>query len=104
MEQRGVGENAVKVRVRQIQIQEVLPPYFAARCITRHGHEVLAAIEANHPMALCRVGIESSPGPAAEIEDGEWWRDFDMLQQRRDVLRDVVIASAFPKILGVRVV
>jgi hypothetical protein len=48
--------------------------------------------------------LEVAPRPAAEIEDRERWVALDGAQQRFDVLADVVIARAFPEILGVPVV
>jgi hypothetical protein len=46
-------------------------------------------------------GVQVSPGPAAEIQQvkGRW--PGSVLQQRRDVLADVVAARAFPVVLGV---
>ncbi len=39
-----------------------------------------------------------APGTAAEVEQFERWRRLDVLQQRADVLADVVIARAFPEV------
>jgi len=48
--------------------------------------------------------LEVASRPAAEIEDRERWIALDGAQQRVDVLADVVIARAFPEILGMPVV
>jgi hypothetical protein len=48
--------------------------------------------------------LEVASRPAAEIEDRERRVALDGSQQRFDVLADVVIARAFPEILGVPVV
>src|ERR1700687_4319822 len=61
MEQRGVGENAVKVRGRQIEMQEILLPDVAASRVTRHCDEALGAIEADRAMAKCGEGLEIAP-------------------------------------------
>ena len=55
-------------------------------------------------MAECSEGLEISPRPAAEIQDRKRGLDFDMVQQRRDVLRDVVVVRAVAEIFRVRVV
>ena len=49
-------------------------------------------------------GVQVAPGPAAEIQQvkGRW--PWYVLQQRRDVLADVVVARAFPVALGVQLV
>jgi hypothetical protein len=104
MEQRGVGENAVKVRGRQLEMQEILLPDVAASRVTRHCNEALGAIEADRAMAQCGEGLEISPRPAVEIQNRKRRLDFDMVQQRRDVLRDVVVARAVAEIFRVRVV
>jgi hypothetical protein len=48
--------------------------------------------------------LKVSPRAAAKIEDGERPFTLDVLQQRRDVLSNVVIASALPEIFGILVV
>jgi hypothetical protein len=48
--------------------------------------------------------LEVASRPAAEIEDRERWVALDGSQQRFDVLADVVIARAFPEVLGMPVV
>jgi hypothetical protein len=48
--------------------------------------------------------LEVASRPAAEIEDRERRVALDGSQQRFDVLADVVIARAFPEILGMPVV
>ena len=48
--------------------------------------------------------LKVTPRAAAKIEDGERPFTLDVLQQRRDVLANVVIASALPEIFGILVV
>jgi hypothetical protein len=48
--------------------------------------------------------LEVAPGTAAQIEDRERWRAANRPQERRDILRDVVVARALPEILGALVV
>src|SRR5258708_16449308 len=104
MEQRGVGENAVKVRGRQIEMQEILLPDVAASRVTRHCNDALGAIEADRAMAKCGEGVEITPRSAAKSQNRKRRLDFDMVQQRRDVLRDVVVTRAVAEIFRVRVV
>jgi hypothetical protein len=49
----------------------------------------------------CTQCPQVATGPAAEVEDGERRLAADVPQQRRDVLRDVVILRAGAKLLGV---
>lgn len=85
-------------------MQEILLPDVAASRVTRHCNEALGAIEADRAMAECSEGLEISPRPAAEIQDRKRGLDFYMAQQRRDVLRDVVVVRAVAEIFRVRVV
>jgi hypothetical protein len=49
-------------------------------------------------------GLEIAPGTAPQVEDREGRRRSDVPQQRRDVLRDVVAARAFPELIRAPVV
>ena len=55
-------------------------------------------------MAERGEGAEVAPRPAAEVEDRERRRAFDVPQQRGDVLAHVVVARAGAEVLGVLVV
>ena len=48
--------------------------------------------------------LEVAPGSAAKIEYRERRLAIDVLQQRCDVLADVVIARAFPELLGTLII
>src|SRR5205814_10520314 len=48
--------------------------------------------------------LEVAPGAAAKIEYRERRHAFDVLQQRPDVLADVVIARALPEFFGTLIV
>jgi hypothetical protein len=70
----------------------------------RHLCELRGAIQADGDMTELPEGPQVAAGSAAEIQDLERRRCLDVLQQRRDVLTDVVAARAGPEILGLRVV
>ena len=52
-------------------------------------------------MAQRLEGVQVAPGPAAEVQQVEGRWPGHVLQQRGDVLADVVIARALPVALGV---
>jgi len=66
----------------------------------RHGCEARGALEPDGRVPEPGEGREVAPGPAAEVEDPEGRRAFDVPQQRGDVLADVVIARAGAKVFG----
>ena len=55
-------------------------------------------------MAAIGKSLEVAPGPAAEIQDRERPLALDGLQQRRNILADIMVAGALPEILGTPVV
>src|SRR5712691_13570732 len=50
MKQRGVGEHAVEMVIRQIELEEILLPYLAATVGTRHYGEVRGAFQTYRDM------------------------------------------------------
>jgi hypothetical protein len=104
MKKRRVGEYAIEMRLRQIELEEILVPYFAAAMGARHGHEVRGAFQTYRDMAKFAEHLEVATGPAAKIEYREWRLTSDGLQQRLDVLGDIVITCASPKLFRVPVV
>jgi hypothetical protein len=40
MKQRGVGEHAIEIVIRQIKLEKILLPYFTAAVGTRHCNEL----------------------------------------------------------------
>src|SRR5690606_18671133 len=71
---------------------------------TRHLDKTRRAIQANGRMAHLSQGQKIPPRTAPEIQDLQRRLALDVAQQRRDVLRDIVIARAFPESLGVALV
>src|SRR6266446_4332954 len=104
MKQSGVGEHAIEPALRQIELEEILLPHLAAALIACHRRKACGAFQADRNMIECREYLEVTPRPAAEIEDSEGRPALDGLQQRGNVLADVVIASAFPERFGALVV
>ncbi len=82
------------------KLQEILLPYFAAARGARHRGERGGALQADRGMAHAREGGEVPARPAAEIQNRERRCAFDMPQQRRNILADVVIACAGRKLFG----
>src|SRR6266852_1455356 len=104
MKQRRVGEHAIKTATRQVELEEILLPYFAAAVGARHRGGVWGALQTNRDMTAFGKRLEVASRPAAEIEYREGRFALNESQQRRDVLADVVIARPCPKILGTPVV
>jgi hypothetical protein len=104
MKQRRVGEHAVEMAIRQIELEEILLPYFGAAVGARHDGQVRGAFQTYRDVTELGERFEVASRPAAEIEDRERRVTLDGSQQRFDVLADVVIARAFPEILRTPVV
>src|ERR1700676_4123040 len=104
MKQRGVGEYAIEMAIRQIELEEILLPYLAAAMGACHRGEMRGAFQAYRDVAQFGKHFEVAAGPAAEIQYRIRRFTLDALQQGRDVLADVVVARAFPEIFGALVV
>src|ERR1700737_3161323 len=68
MKQRGVGEHAIEMVIRQIELEEILLPYFAATAVARHRGEVRDAFQTYRDVTEFGKHLEVAPGPAAKIE------------------------------------
>ncbi len=104
MKQRGVGEYAVEPLIRQIDLEEVLVPHFAAAVETRHRGEAGGAVQTHRAVTEVGKGLEIAAWSATKIEYRERWLALDILQQGRNILADVVVASAFLEIIGAAIV
>ena len=69
MKQRSVGIHAVKMIVRQIELEEVLLPYFAATVGARHHGEMSGTLQTNSYVTEFRKRLEVATRPAAKIQD-----------------------------------
>src|ERR1700750_2701448 len=97
MKQRGVCEHAIEFVIRKIELEEILLPYFAPAMGARHCGEVRGAFQTYRDVTRFGKHLEVAPRPATKIEYRERRLAIDVLQQRRDVLADIVIARAFPE-------
>ena len=104
MKQRRVGEHAVEMAIRQIELEEILLPYFAAAVGARHYGQARGAFQTYRDVTEFGERLEVASRPAAKIEYRERRVTLDVSQQRFDVLADVVIARAFSEIFGTPVV
>ena len=104
MKKRGIGEYAIEMVLRQIKLKEILLRYFAAAVRARHYGELRGAFQTYRDVTEVGKHLEVASGPAAKIEYRKMRSVLDVLQQRSDVLADVVIARAFPEIFGTLVV
>ena len=104
MKQCRVGEHAIETVTRQVELEEILLPYFAAAVGARNRGEVRGALQTNRDMTAFGKRLEVAPRPAAEIQYCEGRFVLNETQQRRNVLADVVIARPSPEILGTPVV
>ena len=68
MKQRGVGEHAIHMVIRQIELEEILLPYFATAVGARHRGEVRDAFQTYRDVTEFGKHLEVAPGPAAKIE------------------------------------
>ena len=76
----------------------------AAGMTARHLAEGVAPLEADGLVTERAEVCEVATWTAAEVEDGVRARPLERAEQRRVVLRDVVLAGPFPEALGVRLV
>src|SRR5258706_16328283 len=101
MKQRGVGENAVEISCRQIQLQKVLLPHLTTGVAARHRGKTGGAFQADRDMPQRRERTEISPRSTAEIENRKRRLAREVPQQGGDILADVVIRGARPKLARV---
>jgi urease beta subunit len=66
----------------------------------RHYGEARGALQTDRNVTEFGKHLEVAPGPATKIEYRERRLVIDVLQQRRDVLANVVIARAFPELFA----
>ena len=104
MKQRGVGEHAIEMAVRQIEREEILLPYVAAAMGARHRGEMRGAFQTDRGVTELGKRFEVAAGPAAKVQYRKRRGTLDALQQRSDVLLDVVVARALPERFGAPVV
>jgi hypothetical protein len=85
-------------------MQEVLLPDFATAVLACHGGEAWRTLEPDRVVTSIAEGLQIAAGAAAQVEDEKRRIALDAIEQRGDILRGVVIARAFPELLGALVV
>src|SRR5271155_838500 len=68
MKQRGVGEHAIKMVIRQIEPEEILLPDFATAMGARHHGEMRGAFQTHRNVTEFGKHLEVAAGPAAKIQ------------------------------------
>ena len=67
MKQCCVGEYAIEMEIRQIELKKILLPYFAAAMGARHHREMHGAIQSYRDVTEFGKHLEVAAGPAAKI-------------------------------------
>jgi len=70
----------------------------------RHRGEAYGAVQTHRAVTEVDKGLEIASWSATKIQYREGWLALDILQQRRYILADVVVAGAFPEIIGCTVI
>src|SRR5271155_429624 len=104
MKQRGVGEYTIEIATRQIELEKILLPNFAATVGARQVSKMCGAFQTDRDVTEFGNHFEVSPGTATKIKYCETRLTLDVLQHRRDVLADIVIARACPELFGTLVI
>lgn len=104
VEQGRIGENAVEMRVGQIQAEEILLPHLACTVAACHLRQRRRPFKTDGVVSALHESLQVATGTAAEIQNRAGWRTLDMAQQRVDVLLDVMVAGALPEGFGARMV
>src|SRR5262249_14851300 len=71
MKQRGVGEHTIEIVLRQIELEEILLPHFAAAVVARPYGQLLRAFQTNRDVTEFGERLEVAARPAAKLEDYE---------------------------------
>jgi hypothetical protein len=69
MKQRSVGVHAIKMIVRQIKLEEILLPHFAATEGTRHPGKISGTLQTYSYVTKFSKYLEVATRPAAKIQD-----------------------------------
>src|SRR5208283_1991971 len=104
MEQRSIGKDPVEIPIRQLKLEEILLPDFAARRGAGHRRKCFRAVEANRNVLQFCQPLKVPARTAAKIENFKRWCPLNVIEQRRDVLADIMIARAGAKLFGVTIV
>ncbi len=104
MKERGVREHTIEFGRGKFQGEKILVPDFDTCQLSRHLHERLGAVEPDGPMSASLQCSQIAPGSTTEVEDPIRRFPVNRIEQRVDVLRNIVIARALPEMGRVTVV
>ena len=99
MKERRIGEYAVETALRQIELEEILLPHFAAAGGACHGDEGGRALQPDRSVSAGGERLEVTSRSATEIEDRKGCEAFDVAQQRFNVLAHIVVTRTRAKFL-----
>lgn len=97
MEQRGIGKNAVKLHRRDPKSQEVLFPDFTTTVGACHLGESTGAFQSCYVVAQGKKGSQITPWTTTEVKDAERRLALDAIEQRSNVLADIMATGALPE-------
>lgn len=100
VEERSIGEDAVKAFVGQIQGEKVLVPDLGSGERLRHADEGRRSVESGRLMAEELECAQVATRATAQVEDPQGCLAPNGFEQSLDVLRDIVVARSFPKARG----
>src|SRR5271170_3338649 len=104
MEQRSVGKDPIKIPIRQLKLEEILLPDLAASRGAGHRRKCFRAVQADRDVLQFCQPLKVPARTAAKIENSKRRRPLNVIEQRRDILADIVVARAGSKLFGVTVV
>jgi hypothetical protein len=87
MEQRGIGEYAIEIFFRHIELEEILLPYFAAAMGACHCCKMHGSFQTDRHVTFFGEHFEVAPWSAAKIEYRERRLTLDMQQERLEKTR-----------------
>ena len=103
MKERSVGEYAIEAVIGEVESEEALLPH-CETLSARHCDEARGTFQAYWGVTELDKRPEIAARPAAKVEDRQGRLPLDVLQQRRNVLADVVPVRAVPETLGLFVI
>src|SRR5450759_3405329 len=98
MKQRSIGIHAVKMIARQIELEEILLPYFAATVGARHHSEMFGTLQTYSYVTEFRKHLEGRAGARLKNQESKKPVSLEPMQKPSDGLFKVVIGNAFAKL------
>ena len=97
-------KDAVEMRCRQIEFEEILLQHVAAAVGARHRGQPLRALKTGGVVAEFLESFEVTTWTAPEVEQLKRRGCLNVVQQRGDVLTHVMIARALPELVCVMLI